>query len=264
MTSHETEISGDWGGFQPRPYLEQWYRQVTPEITATLDFLRAAHGALPPGALVLDVCSGPTIYQFLAAAPRAAAIHASDYLPQNLAELGRWLEAAPGAFDWSPVIAEALRLELGRPPQATEIAGRAAEVRRAVTELLPCDLRQAQPLGPSQRPIYDALSMCYGADSIFATLPEWEAAMRRCCAALKPGGALIAAVIKNASWWALGGRRMQAVPLDEASVAAALGRIGFAPASLDLRAEQVAAADSEGYDEIIFITARLAATGLTD
>ena len=96
MSELQIEAKGNWESFNPREYLEMWYARTTPEISATLEFLHYAYRQAPPTARVLDFCCGPTIYQYLAAAPLVAEIHCADFLPRNLEEIRRWRERRAG------------------------------------------------------------------------------------------------------------------------------------------------------------------------
>lgn len=66
------------------------------------------------GDLLIDIGSGPTIYQLLSACESFKEIIVSDYTDQNLRELQKWLKKEPGAFDWSPVVTYVCDLEGNR------------------------------------------------------------------------------------------------------------------------------------------------------
>ena len=66
------------------------------------------------GDLLIDIGSGPTIYQLLSACESFKEIIATDYTDQNLQELEKWLKKEPGAFDWSPVVTYVCELEGNR------------------------------------------------------------------------------------------------------------------------------------------------------
>uniref|UniRef100_A0A5F8G5K0 Nicotinamide N-methyltransferase n=1 Tax=Monodelphis domestica TaxID=13616 RepID=A0A5F8G5K0_MONDO len=56
------------------------------------------------GDLLIDIGTGPTIYQLLSACESFKEIVVTDYTDQNLEEVSKWLKKEPGAFDWSPVV----------------------------------------------------------------------------------------------------------------------------------------------------------------
>lgn len=69
----------------------------------------------PPGEIrgrtLIDVGSGPTIYQLLSACDHFEEIVATDYLAVNREELQRWARGEPGTFDWSPFIQHVCKIE---------------------------------------------------------------------------------------------------------------------------------------------------------
>lgn len=80
-----------WGGHEG----EGWLRQEPPDIPSS---------ALPgevSGQVLIDIGSGPTIYQLLSACAHFEDITMTDFLEVNRQELGLWLREEPGAFDWS-------------------------------------------------------------------------------------------------------------------------------------------------------------------
>ena len=53
------------------------------------------------GKLLIDLSSGPTIYQLLSACESFKEIIAINYSDKNCQELEKRLKKVPGAFDWS-------------------------------------------------------------------------------------------------------------------------------------------------------------------
>ncbi|KAF6299399.1 phenylethanolamine N-methyltransferase [Rhinolophus ferrumequinum] len=53
------------------------------------------------GRTLIDIGSGPTIYQLLSACAHFEDITMTDFLEVNRQELELWLREEPGAFDWS-------------------------------------------------------------------------------------------------------------------------------------------------------------------
>lgn len=70
-------------------------------------------GVLKGGTLI-DIGSGPTIYQLLPACGSYENIIATDYLEQNCQEITKWLKKEPDAFDWSSVVQYVCQLEGNR------------------------------------------------------------------------------------------------------------------------------------------------------
>jgi hypothetical protein len=259
MTELAVQIFDNWNDFEPRPYLDAWYAQVTPEITATCKFLIESYRQVAPGARMIDFCCGPTIYQHIAAAAYVADMHASDFLAINLRETQLWLDQAANAFDWTPILGEVLRLEGNPTPSPAAIEQQAALVRQKLTALALCDIREQHPLGQDVGRIYDVVSHCYGADVVASTVAEWESYVENCCSVLKPNGRLIMTLIKDAEWWPSGDQIMPAVVLNESHVLHALVKIGFDPASIVIETHTVDEVSEVGYSDVIFVTATLGA-----
>ncbi|KYO36035.1 hypothetical protein Y1Q_0012300 [Alligator mississippiensis] len=63
------------------------------------------------GDILIDIGSGPTIYQLLSACEKFNKIIVSDYADRNRQELEKWLKKGPGAFDWTLVVKYVCKLE---------------------------------------------------------------------------------------------------------------------------------------------------------
>ncbi|CAM9385006.1 unnamed protein product [Rangifer tarandus platyrhynchus] len=102
--------------FEPTSYLDYYKMNQDPIGDEVLHFLLKHYNAtFKPGGLeeklLIDIGSGPTIYQFLSACESFQEIIATDYTDKNLQELEKWLKKMPGAFDWSPVVKYVCELE---------------------------------------------------------------------------------------------------------------------------------------------------------
>ncbi|XP_036180178.1 nicotinamide N-methyltransferase isoform X2 [Myotis myotis] len=134
FTSKDTYLSH----FNPRDYLEKYYsfgstqsaeNQILRLLLKKLFNIFCVAGV--KGDLLIDIGSGPTIYQLLSACESFKTIIATDYTDQNLQELEKWLKKEPGAFDWSPVVTYVCELEGNRR------AGRPEEPRGVIFTQLP-------------------------------------------------------------------------------------------------------------------------------
>ena len=70
------------------------------------------------GDILIDVGTGPTIYQLISACEAFREIIMSDYSELNLREVDKWLKKDPGAYDWSPAMQYVCGLEGDRYPQS--------------------------------------------------------------------------------------------------------------------------------------------------
>ena len=82
----------------------------------------------------------------LPAADRASEIHLADYLPQNLAEIERWLARDSGAHDWRPFVRYTLECEGLAAPTEAQLAQREQLTRAKVTRLLQADAGDREPV----------------------------------------------------------------------------------------------------------------------
>ncbi len=198
--------------------------------------------------------AGPTLHHVFPFAARAGVIDLSDVLPQNLAQIRRWIAAAPGAHDWRPFVRHALCCE-GAPADQAGIARREAAARARIGRLLLSDLRDPQPLGAVPHR-YDMVVSAYCADSATDDLATWEAYMQRIAALVRPGGRLLVAALWRCRGYHVGGRTFPSANLD----AADLHRV-LAPFAADLRVETrlLPAQARHGYRGILLARGRISA-----
>nr|XP_006133694.2 nicotinamide N-methyltransferase-like [Pelodiscus sinensis] len=102
--------------FDPKAYLEYFKfgeGSVGDEYLnfALKHYCKAFASGDMKGDTLIDIGSGPTIYQLLSACENFKEIVASDYTDRNRQELEKWLKKEPGAFDWTPVVKYVCELE---------------------------------------------------------------------------------------------------------------------------------------------------------
>ena len=106
----------------PGEYLADYYAVVEPDEVETIAFFTEAIRETAAGEPVLFFGTGPTLHHVFLSAGRASEIHLADYLPQNLAEIERWLRRDPGAHDWRPFVRYTLECEGLRAPSDAQLA----------------------------------------------------------------------------------------------------------------------------------------------
>ncbi|XP_007444837.1 nicotinamide N-methyltransferase-like [Python bivittatus] len=215
----------------PKDYLETYYN-VGPldEGTGLLltFFLKGAHRAFIldgiTGDTLIDIGSGPTVHQFLSACESFREIIATDYAEQNREEMRRWLKKEPGAFDWSPIVKYVCELEGDREkwPQKEE------KVRRAVRQVLKCDVTQPNPLAPLVLPPADCLISTLCLDGACKDIPTYRSAFRNISSLVKPGGHLLFHSTLEEHYYMVGQRRFSALYLEKEVVEEAARQAGFA------------------------------------
>ncbi|XP_036115796.1 nicotinamide N-methyltransferase [Molossus molossus] len=233
FTSKDTYLSH----FNPRDYLEKYYsfgstqsaeNQILRFLLKNLFNIFCVAGV--KGDLLIDIGSGPTIYQLLSACESFKTIIATDYTDQNLQELEKWLKKEPGAFDWSSVVSYVCELE-GNRAKGQE---KEEKLRRAVKQVLKCDVTQSQPLGAVSLPLADCVLSTLCLDAACPDLPAYRAALRNLSSLLKPGGYLVMADVLKSSYYMIGEQRFSSLSLDRAAVEAAVREAGYAIQQLEV------------------------------
>ncbi|KAM8817244.1 nicotinamide N-methyltransferase [Rhynchonycteris naso] len=226
FTSKDTYLSH----FNSRDYLEKYY-SFGSKSSAETQILRLLLKNLfnifrvagLKGDLLIDIGSGPTIYQLLSACESFKEIIATDYTDQNLQELEKWLKKEPGAFDWSPVVAYVCEVEGNRGKEQEK----EEKLRRAVTQVLKCDVTQRQPLGSASLRPADCLLSTLCLHAACPDLPAYRAALRNLGSLLKPGGHLVLVDALNSSYYMIGEQRFSSLRLGREAIKAAVTEAGY-------------------------------------
>ncbi|KAB0371111.1 hypothetical protein FD755_017520 [Muntiacus reevesi] len=223
------------------------------------------------GKLLIDIGSGPTIYQFFSACESFQEIIATDYTDKNLQELEKWLKKMPGAFDWPPVVKYVCELEGNRQegccfmtqpaslflPSRPEWAEKEERVRRAIRQVLKCDVLKERPLEPVVLPASAGLiSLCL--EAACPTPQACRDALRHLRTLLRPGGHLVLSGSFKTTFFMVGGKRFPALPLNEKFLREALQEAGFIIKKLEkvARAAETHLDNHSDYTGLFFLVAQ--------
>ncbi|XP_054448233.1 nicotinamide N-methyltransferase [Pteronotus mesoamericanus] len=226
FTSKDTYLSH----FNPRDYLEKYYsfgsrhsaeNQVLRFLLKNLFNIFSVGGI--KGDLLIDIGSGPTIYQFLSACESFKKIIATDYVDQNLQELEKWLKKEPGAFDWSPIVSYVCELE-GNRMKGQE---KEEKLRKTIKQVLKCDVTQSQPLGAVSLPPADCLLSTLCLHAACPDLSAYCTALRNLSGLLKPGGYLVIMDALKSSYYVVGEQRFSSLSLGQEAIEAAVREAGY-------------------------------------
>ncbi|XP_006039211.1 nicotinamide N-methyltransferase-like [Alligator sinensis] len=204
------------------------------------------------GHTLIDIGSGPTIYQLLSACESFKEIIASDYMDQNCQELLKWLKNEPGAFDWTPVVQHVCELEGDR----NKWAEKEGKLRGAIKRVLKCDVHKSNPLDPVVLPPADCLvsSLCLEAAS--KDQSSYRAALRNISSLLKPGGHLVLSGDLGSSFYMVGPKKFSCLALTEEFLREALNATGFTVETVEvLSRADVAQHDICDFSGMYFIVA---------
>ncbi|XP_063167267.1 nicotinamide N-methyltransferase-like [Candoia aspera] len=216
--------------FVPKDYLESYYtlRPGNDANNASLRFyLKNLHRLFTSdgikGDTLIDIGSGPSIHHFLSACESFREIIATDYADQNREEMQRWLKKEPGAFDWSPVVKYVCELEGDREkwPEKEE------KVRRAVRQVLKCDVTQPNPLAPLVLPPADCLLSTFCLEVACKDIPTYQAAFRNISSLVKPGGHVFFYSALEEHYYMVGQHQFPVLYLDKKVVEEAARQAGF-------------------------------------
>ena len=208
-------FDADW---VPAEYLEDYYAVVEPDEIETIAFFADAIRGTAQDEPILFFGTGPTLHHVFLSAGRASEIHLADYLPQNLAEIERWLERDAGAHDWRPFVRYTLECEGLAAPTEAQLAQREQLTRAKVTRLLQADAGEREPVDAR----YATVVSAYCADSATADRATWETYMRHIAGLVAPGGVFITAALRRSRSYLVGGKRFPSADVDEHDLRAVL------------------------------------------
>ncbi|KAM6174641.1 phenylethanolamine N-methyltransferase [Erethizon dorsatum] len=198
------------------------------------------------GHTLIDIGSGPTVYQLLSACAHFEDITMTDFLEVNRQELGRWLREEPEAFDWSAYSWHACLIE-GRGESWQE---KEHQLRARVKRVLPIDVHQPQPLGAaSLAPLpADALVSAFCLEAVSPDMASFCRALGHITTLLRPGGHLLLIGGLEESWYQAGEVRLGVVPVSAGMVWEALVHGGYEVR--DLRTYTMPAHLRTGVDDV--------------
>ncbi|XP_053125719.1 nicotinamide N-methyltransferase-like [Hemicordylus capensis] len=216
--------------FAPKEYLKTYYSFSSGSSTEkdVLTFtLSKLHQVFITdgikGDTLIDVGSGPTIYQFLSACESFREIIASDYTDQNREEMQRWLRKEPDAFDWSPVVKYVCELEGDREKWKEK----EEKVRRAIRRTLKCDVTQANLFAPQMVPPATCVTTLYCLETACKDLATYRAAVKNIGSLVKPGGHLLLLSALQETFFMVGQHWFFCLYLEPEIVADAVREAGF-------------------------------------
>ncbi|CAN9509141.1 unnamed protein product [Ophioblennius macclurei] len=222
--------------FDPAAYLQYNYTPPRADLTRKDSIvpwkLACLHRAFTEddvsGELLVDIGSGPTLYQVLSGCEIFNKVLMTDFLEVNRQELRRWIQDAGGcSLDWTPYLQHVCKLEGRRPSAWTE---KATRLRRVIADVLPVDVHRPQPMAPDALPSAgaDCLVSCFCLESVSPDLPAFTRALGNIRKLLKPDGHLMLIGALGESYYLGGpGLKIPVVPLNEAQVCASLKESGF-------------------------------------
>ncbi|XP_041941266.1 phenylethanolamine N-methyltransferase [Alosa sapidissima] len=224
-------------GFDPAAYLQFNYTPPRADFQRADSIvpwkLTCLHRAFTEGdvrgEVLVDVGSGPTLYQVMSGCEVFGRVVLTDFLEVNRRELQYWLaEGSSSSLDWTPFLQYVCQLEGRKPSESSE---KAARLRSVVSDVLPIDVHRSCPLPPDAAVPTggaDCLVSCFCLESASPDVAAFTRALGHITSLLRPGGHLLLIGALGESYY-LGapGLRIPVVPLDEAQVCASLRVSGY-------------------------------------
>ncbi|XP_019622005.1 PREDICTED: nicotinamide N-methyltransferase-like isoform X1 [Branchiostoma belcheri] len=176
------------------------------------------------GRRLLDVGSGPTVYQLISASRVCPEIICSDIHKGALAEIKKWKNGDPNAFDWTDAVKFVCELE------GTRWESRQKQLQNAIKDTVVCDVFKENPLHPTVFSLFDTVITAYcleGAcwDKGRSTYAD---TVRNICSLLKPGGYFILMSYIGVTYYIEGGQKLpESLRLDPEFVLKSLSEAGI-------------------------------------
>ncbi|KAM9837926.1 phenylethanolamine N-methyltransferase [Aulostomus maculatus] len=236
MQTGVAAMAACYQGFDPAAYLQYNYTPPRADFERKDSIVPWKLGCLHraftegdvSGELLVDIGSGPTLYQVLSGCEVFNTVVLTDFLEVNRLELKRWLQSQEGgSLDWTPYLQHVCKLEGRRPSAWTE---KAAKLRQVIRDILPIDVHRPQPLDPDALPAAgaDCLVSCFCLESVSPDLPAFTRALGHVQKLLRPGGhLLLIGALGESYYFGAPGVKIPVVPLNEAQVCDSLKESGF-------------------------------------
>ncbi|XP_050012320.1 nicotinamide N-methyltransferase isoform X2 [Alexandromys fortis] len=127
------------------------------------------------------------------------------------------------------------------------------KLRRAIKQVLKCDVTQSQPLGEVSLPPADCLLSTLCLDAACPDLPTYRTALRNLGSLLKPGGCLVLVDALKSSYYMIGEQRFSSLPLGWEAVRDAVEEAGYTIEQFEVISQNYssATANNEGLFSLV-------------
>ncbi|NP_001083598.1 indolethylamine N-methyltransferase L homeolog [Xenopus laevis] len=182
------------------------------------------------GDTLIDIGSGPSIYQLASACESFRNIIATDFTDCNRQEFQKWLNNEPGSFDWSELLQAVCNLEGNRENWREK----EDKLRATIKKVLKCDVTKSNPLHPEILPKADCLISALCLEVACKDIDAYKDAVRNITTLLKPGGHLVAIGVFGDSFYKVGKQTFFCLPLDEETVRNTVINAGYTIKELEV------------------------------
>uniref|UniRef100_UPI00358FF871 indolethylamine N-methyltransferase-like n=1 Tax=Myxine glutinosa TaxID=7769 RepID=UPI00358FF871 len=180
----------------------------------------------PPGAVkgsrLLDVGTGPSLYQLFSACEKFSEIVLAEFSEENHQELHRWLSKDPHSHDWSSYLQYSCKLE-GHSCEEEK----AEKLRNAIKKIIPCDVTLPNPLHPEVLPKFNVVQSSFCLECASSDETSFRGALQALRSLLLPSGHFVLIGALGQSFYKVGSVLFSALPMSEQFVRDSVQGAGF-------------------------------------
>ncbi|CAN2391766.1 NNMT/PNMT/TEMT family [Pristimantis euphronides] len=203
--------------FSPKAYLESFFNLGSGSMGDEYlyfilkQLVETFHSGKVKGDTLLDIGTGPCIYQLLSACEAFNNIIVSDFTDTNREEFNVWLKNEPEAFDWTSVVKRICQLEGDR----ISCQEKEERLRKTIKQVLKCDVLKTNPIEPVTIPQVDCLLSCLCLEAACKDYESYVTALKNMTSLLKLDGYLVLTGVLGNSFYMVGDVKFDALTLSE-------------------------------------------------
>ena len=211
VTTRKNTKVMNWTKTDAKNYLQLRYRKESRGFDSNVSLLGYFHrfykkyckDALDSvSAKALELGNGPTLNSVIGLAPYVSSIVLSDYEEVAREEVKLWRDKSPEAFNWRPFISTVLSRNEGLTEEFSA-ESREEEIRRKVTDIIPCNLKMEDIIDPQYVPEngFDVVTSVGVLNLAASTMEEFNWMFKNIHSIMKSGGIFIGYVSGRATWY---------------------------------------------------------------
>lgn len=186
-------------------YLEQHYSHLNDANITLLHFLHASFNTIPNQSSLLDVGTGPTIYQLISASRNFDSIDCGEFSKMNRVLLKNWRdEQFESKFNWGDWFSYVAKLE----------SSNESHLRKRTIQTID-NIFSLNLLSKNINDHYPAVLSMFCAESIAKNKREFQTTLENITGIVKDEGWLIMGLLRGASYWPKGDKTRSCYPILE-------------------------------------------------
>ncbi|XP_069061243.1 nicotinamide N-methyltransferase-like isoform X2 [Pleurodeles waltl] len=246
--------------FDPQDYLKAFYT-YDPAAPLREDYVKKLllklHRIFSSGVngnLLLDIGSGPTIYQHLSACEAFREIIVADFSAANLCYYEKTLKNEPGTHNWTPLIKFVCELD----GNSGKLVEKREKLRSVVKQVLKCDVTKSNPFDPIVVPQADCILTFECLSSASKDLDSFRQIVKNISSFLKIGGYLLFTDALGCTKYLCGDKWLPVLNLNDKLVREIITESGFLIEEHEVFTLENCEADAAlcDYNSVLFLLAR--------